>query len=287
MEEHHLEEGVSEVVGAMLLIGLTVLGVVLVGITFLSGSQPEEIPHTTIVAGNSTEGRLTLANYGGDPLRVGEYRIYVDYGDGLADRTDEFNEPDDSDGFWSMGEVLVFNCQGTPQRVVVTAISGGGEIIVAEPIFSGGTVQFSPDTGVPLVTPTTTPPAPENTVSITFPGSGNEIPTKDAEILATITSNQTKYVHMILYNYNEMQDLQEGQEIPGGKVTGLNMTPTNMTPTNMTPTDFESIYTSGNISNLNDIGGDGDPIAVVVIAYDENNEPIASLTKKGTLNKNN
>jgi len=147
MEEHHLEEGVSEVVGAMLLIGVTVIGVALVGITFLSGSQPEEIPHTTIVAGNSTKGNLTLANYGGDPLRVGEYRIYVDYGDGLADRTDEFNEPDDSDGFWSMGEVLVFNRQGTPQRVVVTAISGGGEIIVAEPIFSGGTVQFSPDTG--------------------------------------------------------------------------------------------------------------------------------------------
>jgi hypothetical protein len=176
-----------------------------------------------------------------------------------------------------MGEVLVFNRQGTPQRVVVTAISGGGEIIVAEPIFSGGTVQFSPDTGVPVVTPTTTPPAPENTVNITFPGSGDEIPTKDAEILATITSNQTKYVHMILYNYNEMQDLQEGKEIPGGKVTGLNMI----------PIDFESNYTSGNINNLNDIGGDGDPIAVVVIAYDENNEPIASLTKMGTLNKSN
>jgi len=224
MRQHRGEEGVSEMVGAMLLIGLTVLGVVLVGITFLSGSQPEEIPHTTIVAGNSTKGNLTLANYGGDPLRVGEYRIYVDYGDGLADRTDEFSEPDDSDGFWSMGEVLVSNRQGTPRRVVVTSISGGGETILAEPEFWGGAGKFSPDPVEPGVTPDgTMTPAPTPEVSITLPGPGDEIPTKDAVINATITSKQTEYVHMILYNYDEMPPAGDGHL--KNKLTALNMTP--------------------------------------------------------------
>ena len=256
-------------VGAMLLIGLTVIGVALVGITFLSGSQPEEIPHTTIVAGNSTEGNLTLANYGGDPLRVGEYRIYVDYGDGLADRTDEFNEPGDSDGFWSMGEVLVFNRQGTPQRVVVTAISGGGETILAEPEFRGGAGKFSPDPE-PGVTPggTVTPaPTPADVVNIVLP---EEMPANNAVINATITSNQTAYVHMILYNYDKMPSA--GGELPGGRLTALRMT----------PSEVENFYTSGSLK-INSIGGAGDTIAVVVIAYDENDTPIASLTKMGTL----
>jgi len=279
MRQHRGEEGVSEMVGAMLLIGLTVLGVALVGITFLSGSQPEEIPHTTIVAGNSTEGHLTLANYGGDPLRVGEYRIYVDYGDGLADRTDEFNELDDSDGFWSMGEVLVSNRQGTPQRVVVTAISGGGETILAEPEFRGGAGKFSPDPVEPGVTPggTVTPtPTPESTVNITLPGPGDEIPITGAVINATITSNQTAYVHMILYNYDKMPS---AGKLPGGRLTALSMTPVE---------EVENVYTSGTtINNINEIGNNGDLIAVVVIAYDENNEPIASSTKMGTLNKSN
>jgi hypothetical protein len=180
MRQHRGEEGVSEMVGAMLLIGLTVLGVALVGITFLSGSQPEEIPHTTIVAGNSTEGHLTLANYGGDPLRVGEYRIYVDYGDGLADRTDEFNELDDSDGFWSMGEVLVSNRQGTPQRVVVTAISGGGETILAEPEFRGGAGKFSPDPE-PGVTPGPETGGNDSPIQITTPGASEELVFKKPE----------------------------------------------------------------------------------------------------------
>ena len=206
MEEHHLEEGVSEVVGAMLLIGVTVIGVALVGITFLSGSQPEEIPHTTIVAGNSTEGRLTLANYGGDPLRVGEYRIYVDYDSGLADRTDEFSEPDDSDGFWSMGEVLVFNRQGTPRRVVVTAISGGGETILAEPKFRGGAGKFSPDPVEPGVTPGPETGGNDSPIQITTPGASEEFVfagqgqgNKHATMAAQTTLEDVTRVDFIVY----------------------------------------------------------------------------------------
>jgi hypothetical protein len=244
-------------VGAMLLIGLTVLGVVLVGITFLSGSQPEEIPHTTIVAGNSTEGHLTLANYGGDPLRVGEYRIYVDYGDGLADRTDEFNEPDDSDGFWSMGEVLVFNRQGTPQRVVVTAISGGGEIIVAEPIFSGGTVQFSPDPVEPGVTHGQETGGNDSSIQITTPGANEELVfagpgqgNKRATMAAQTTLEDVTRVDFIVYRFdgahkNEKESIMRDVQV---NTSGYYV--------------WDDIQASPWLSN-------GDEVAMIAIAYNE------------------
>lgn len=206
MRQHRGEEGVSEVVGAMLLIGLTVLGVVLVGITFLSGSQPEEIPHTTIVAGNSTKGNLTLANYGGDPLRTGEYRIYVkiEGEDNLVDRTGNFSEPDDS--VWSIGEGLTYDGPGTPDRVIVTAISGGGETILAEPKFRGGAGKFSPDPVEPGVTPGPETGGNDSPIQITTPGASEELVfagqgqgNKNATMAAQTTLEDVTRVDFIVY----------------------------------------------------------------------------------------
>ncbi|MDV4344096.1 type IV pilin N-terminal domain-containing protein [Methanoculleus sp. YWC-01] len=263
MRQHPGEEGVSEVIGVMLLVGLTVLGVAIVAIVFLSDSQPEEIPRAAIVAGNRSDS-FALVHEGGDPLRAGEYRIYVDTGDGLVDRTGEFTGQED--GVWLIGETLVYDGSGTPERVVVTAGSGGSETILAEPDFVGeGETEFSPDPVEPGVTETPTP-TPESIVTIDL----GEVPANDAEIFATITSNQTEYVHMILYNYDEMPTA--GKELPGGRFTALRMT----------PGEVEDLYTSGKL-NINSIGSAGDTIAVVVIAYDENDTPIASLTEMGTL----
>ncbi|MDN7013384.1 hypothetical protein FGW20_10100 [Methanoculleus sp. FWC-SCC3] len=96
-----------------------------------------------------------------------------------------------------------------------------------------------------------------------------EIPAKDAEIFATITSNQTEHVHMILYNYDV---LSNNEGIKNAKLEGLVMT----------QTDIENIFTSGELK-IGNLGTPGGTIAVVVIAYDENNTPIASITKMGTL----
>jgi len=143
MREPCSEEGVSEVVAITLLLGLTVIGVALVGIVFLSDSQPDEVPHAAIVAGEENN-RLALVHGGGDALRAGNYRIYVDTGEGLVDRTDEFTGQED--GVWSIGGTLVYDGPGTPERVVVTAGLGGSETILAEPDFVGeGETGFSPD----------------------------------------------------------------------------------------------------------------------------------------------
>ncbi len=142
MRQHPGEEGVSEVVGVMLLVGVTVLGVAIVAAIFLSSPQPDEIPHAAIAAGNMS-GKLILAHEGGDPLRAGEYRIYIDTGDGLEDKTDDFSKPEG--GIWSIGESINYTGTETLKRVVVTVISGGSETILSEPAFVRGGSKFSPD----------------------------------------------------------------------------------------------------------------------------------------------
>ncbi len=129
-------------VAVILLIGLTVLAVAIVAVPFLSSPQPDEIPRAAIVAGN-TSGKLILAHEGGDSLRAGEYRIYIDTGSGLMERTSDFSEPEG--GIWSIGESINYTGTDTLKRVVVTVISGSSETILSEPTFVGGGSTFSPD----------------------------------------------------------------------------------------------------------------------------------------------
>ncbi|WP_067072125.1 type IV pilin N-terminal domain-containing protein [Methanoculleus horonobensis] len=211
MQQHPGEEGVSEMVGAMLLLGLTVIGVVLVGIVFLSDSRPDAIPHAAIAAGMNETDRLILVHEGGDPLRAGEYRIYVDTGSGLTVGTDSFTGHED--GAWSVGKSLVYNGTGTPERVVVTAISGGSETVLAEPEFRGGTERFSPDPVRPgvMVTPgsgddeDTSPvwiTTPETGQGLAFSGTGNGN-NRHATMVAQTTLEDVTRVDFIVYQLDE------------------------------------------------------------------------------------
>lgn len=146
------EEGVSEVVGVMLLVGLTVLAVAVVAVVLLSGPQPDEIPHATIVAGMNESGSFALVHEGGDPLRTGEYRIYIDAGSGLMDSTGNFTGLEG--GVWSIGGVLTYTGGANLTRVIVTVLPGdGGETILAEVAFRGGGKTFSPDPTEPVPSP--------------------------------------------------------------------------------------------------------------------------------------
>jgi hypothetical protein len=202
MRQHPGEEGVSEVVGVMLLIGVTVLAVAIVAAVFLSGPQPGEIPHATIVAGNKS-GSLVLAHEGGDPLREGEYRIYVDTGSGLMDGTRNFTEPEG--GIWSIGGTLAYNGTGTPERVVVTAVSGGSETILAEPEFRGGGAGFSPDPVEPGTVTNGGGSEEMMPVSIVAPIAGTTMKFDkngkcDSSVSANVTNVSVTRVDFIMYD---------------------------------------------------------------------------------------
>ncbi|CCJ35521.1 hypothetical protein BN140_0598 [Methanoculleus bourgensis MS2] len=200
------EEGVSEVIGVVLLVGVTVLAVAVMAALFLSGPQPDEIPHATIVAGNKS-GSLTLAHEGGDPLREGEYRIYIENESGFVDGTGSFSKPED--GVWSIGGALVYNGTEKPERVVVTAISGGGETILAEPEFrGGGTAGFSPDPVEPgTVSDGGGNGSEETPISIVIPGIGTTMKFVKiggdcrSFVSANVTNVSVTRVDFLLYGY--------------------------------------------------------------------------------------
>jgi len=197
------------VIGVVLLVGVTVLAVAVVAALFLSGPQPDEIPHATIVAGIDESGSLALVHEGGDPLRKEEYRIYVDTGSGLVDGTEGFTGPED--GVWSIGGALVYNGAETPERVVVTVISGGSETILAEPEFVGGGAGFSPDPVEPGMTPvgTVTPGPvipPSSPILITKPLIQSEIDLKNFNCTANITDANVTRVDLLVYDFNETEE---------------------------------------------------------------------------------
>lgn len=136
MRESLNESGVSEVVGTVLLIALVVLGVAVVAAALFSQPKVTEVPHASIVAGENASGHFVLVHEGGDPLSVGEYRIYVGNGTALKDETAHFTAP--AGGVWSLGETITYKQSGSPDRVVVTAVTDRGETILAEPDYDGG-----------------------------------------------------------------------------------------------------------------------------------------------------
>lgn len=207
----------------MLLIGVTVLAVAVVAAVFLSGPQPDEIPHATIVAGIDESGSLALVHEGGDPLRKEEYRIYVDTESGLVDGTGSFSKPED--GVWSIGGALVYNGAGTPERVVVTAISGGSETILAEPDFRGAGAGFSPDPVGPGVTPEPGGSGNASSIQIVSPGEGEDMIffSNDTTMMkANITSPDVDRVDFILYPFDQTQSNPNGKEVLKRSVPGLN-----------------------------------------------------------------
>ena len=251
MTRYSNEEGVSEIIGVMLLVGVTVLAVAVVAVVFLSGPQPDEIPRATIVAGSSESGGLVLAHEGGDPLRAGEYRIYVDTGSGLMDGTSDFAGA--GEGVWSIGGALVYNGAETPERVVVTVISGGTETILAEPEFRGGGAGFSPDPVGPGVTQDETPvPGPTLEEIIISPGIGTslEIGTsgndKSFDFAAIIERDDTERVDLFIYNYDKFNKIDAGT---------------------MTRDETVAFCYNKTVDINGKIGDIGDRVSITVIAY--------------------
>jgi FlaG/FlaF family flagellin (archaellin) len=254
MRQHRSEEGVSEVIGVMLLVGVTVLAVAIVAVVLLSGSQPDEIPRTTIVAGNKS-GSLILAHEGGDPLRKGEYRIYVDIGNGLVDRTDNFTEPES--GVWSIGGNITYKNKETLKRVVVTAVSGGTETILAEPDFVGGGGRFSPDPVEPGMTPVgsvTSVPTPEEI--IVSPSLITDIGEQEyVDFAAKIERDDIVRVDLAIYNYDTPPNPSDNRKI------------TSVHAYEMTKSAVLDYYYNRTLHITGSIGKAPERLSITIIAY--------------------
>ncbi len=81
------DTGVSEILGALLLIAIVSLAVGIIGVAILSSTETSQIPSISVRITNVSR-TIYLAHEGGDSLPAGYYRIYVDG----TDRTDSFTD---------------------------------------------------------------------------------------------------------------------------------------------------------------------------------------------------
>jgi len=71
--------GVSEIIGAVLLVSLVVAAVSVVAVVLFSQPTPKEVPNLNFMTGmNTSRNTLYLYHNGGDPLNAGEFSVLVD-----------------------------------------------------------------------------------------------------------------------------------------------------------------------------------------------------------------
>jgi hypothetical protein len=128
--------GVSELIGAMLLILLAIIGIAIISVMLLSSSGSEVIPKVDILAGKSGSGGFYLYNNGGDSLKNGEYRVLVDLNDGNGYVDGQFSQP--PGGVWSPGDSITYTGLGIPLSAML--VYTGGE---TEALLSSSSIVYS------------------------------------------------------------------------------------------------------------------------------------------------
>lgn len=116
--------GVSEVVGVILLISVTVAAMAIVATIMFSQTTPEKIPNVNFMVGtdNKAAPTLYLTHNGGDALAVGSFSVYVD---GVSKAYSVAGGGSD----WSLGKNLLVPLDPgqTPQKIVLVSRQTGAE----------------------------------------------------------------------------------------------------------------------------------------------------------------
>ena len=97
------EEGVSEILGAVLLISVVVLGLSIAGVAILSTPPPQKTP---VISADITRigNTIYIRHEGGDTLQFSETRIVVDGND----KTDSFLQSDSVWSSFAVGDTLEY-----------------------------------------------------------------------------------------------------------------------------------------------------------------------------------
>jgi len=138
----NIDDGISEVVGSILLVSLVVLAVAIISVGFLSQPPPVQTQELNVIAGNDST-TLYLYHDGGDPMLPGEFKILLD---GI-DETPEIS------GAWSIGERINITITQRPERIQIISTRGGQENIIRQISVGQVTGGGVPVTPGPVPTP--------------------------------------------------------------------------------------------------------------------------------------
>ncbi|MBP2132090.1 PKD repeat protein [Methanomicrobium sp. W14] len=191
-------EAVSDIVGAILMISLVVIGIAIVGVFVTGQNTPTEIPSLSVIP-DTTGNDLLLYHSGGDSLKSGEFYVRVDGTDYYPDQMELIDQGDDiysgSDNWnsWDVGQTLVIPDESDYKQVQIISTTGSGSVIASIGDFT--------DTSAP--TGTTSPTSPTGTTSPTSP-TGTTSPTPGPLPVADFTANVTSGIAPLIVNFTDL-----------------------------------------------------------------------------------
>jgi len=154
----HSETAVSELLGAIALIGVVSLAVAIVGVSMISQPHEQNLPAVNAMISNNTQ-KISIFHNGGDILYYNRMKILLDG----VDYTSQFTE-DGVTGWstWSVGQTLEYQIpagQPVPAGVLILYNGNLGEYIIASSGDTGrGSLGILPPT-VTGITPSSAPTA--------------------------------------------------------------------------------------------------------------------------------
>lgn len=123
------EDGVSEVIGGVLLIALVLIGAALVGTYVTSQPLPEKVPKVQFNI-KEINGAIYLEHEGGESLRDKDFSIIIN-GNPIHESS-WYIEPDNDD-LWTIGERIVIPAHSEAESVGLVYTGGSGDTLLRSP----------------------------------------------------------------------------------------------------------------------------------------------------------
>ncbi len=147
-----VESGVSEVIGAILLISIVAVAVGIIAVGLLSTPPPQEIPHINVLAVKN-DSRVTLTLISGDDLNPDEFYLRLNNGVVLDPLKGDFDGHKSGEWPWSIGEQLYITSQPLPTSIDLIYRGGNGEDLIDTITVTTMVSGSGPDFVGPIPTP--------------------------------------------------------------------------------------------------------------------------------------
>ncbi|MEN6444389.1 MAG: PA14 domain-containing protein [Methanoregula sp.] len=165
MSRNRFDDGVSDILGAVVLVIVIVMGISLISVVILSNPTPQKIPAISADITRINNQTIYIRHEGGDTMQRAEMIIQVD---GI-DSTSAFSRIGSDWSSFSVGDVLVYNIPAgnpVPSSIQLVYTGGASAQIVASlgvpaPV-GGGATPTASGTPTPTASPTPVPALPVN-----------------------------------------------------------------------------------------------------------------------------
>jgi len=211
------EDGVSEAVGAMLLITIIALGIGIFTVALFSQQAAPVLPSVTFNVTYGDNGSVAIRHQGGDMIPRDQLRIYIDNGTAVLGN-EALTEGDDDEDWtvWGIGDILVYDppepLPGESEVLMVYADRGGGEYLLHISEGWKGPIPVPTATPTGTATVTATPTVTTTPTPVPLAAAFTASPTSGlAPLAVTFTDASTGGPIAWLWNFGD-----------GGTSTGQN-----------------------------------------------------------------